>query len=140
MAARRFTRSKQPRKFGGKPSPAKLYKEMNKTVKKKTTPVKQVKFVLVSVKIASRSEAAEVAAGSIPDRVKVLLKEKLKNKETYEQFFDVPKESGHAVFISLRDQDGKFMRPTLQVIGVLRSGEFAWLRGTEILETLNRKG
>ena len=111
---------------------------MNKAVKKSVA-AKQLKFVLISVKIASRAEAAKVASGDLPDRVKAVIKEKLSNKETYEQFFDVPKESGHAVFISLRNELGKFMRPTLQVIGVVRSGEFVWLRGNEILETLCKK-
>lgn len=140
MTARRYTRSKQARKFGGSPSPAKLYKEMNKTAKKKAAPAtKQSKFVLISIKIANRSEAAAVAVGELPDRVKAVIREKLINKETYEQFFDVPKESGHAVFISLRNEAGKLTRPVLQVMGVIRSGEFTWLRGQEVLKTLKER-
>lgn len=140
MAARRFTRSKHLKKFGGKPSPAKLHKEMNKTPKKKATQTKQVKFALVSVKLTSKSEAAQVAAGELPTRVKDVIKENLSRKKIYEQFFDVPKESGHAVFISFLTDLGKFTRPILQVIGVVRAGEFVWLRGNEILETLSKKG
>jgi hypothetical protein len=123
---RRYSNKKTySKKFGGKPSPAQLHKQMNKIPKTKEKPGSAFEFILVATKLESRKCLADIHESGIKNFKEILRKE-ISAGNTYDMFADIPKKPGLAVFIIKNEGDKKKVYFT--AVGLKVQGSFTWVR------------
>ena len=129
---RRYKKSsagRAPKKFGGKPSPAQLHKQMNTKDKKSKEPaVQPYLFRLVVIDFAGPSDAARLAKDGVSAfRAEVMRKLSAK-EDVFKYFADIESKQGRAVFIVKLNPEDKSKTVEFNVLGIRINGAFSWAR------------
>lgn len=124
---RRYSNKKKTysKKFGGKPSPTQLHKQMNKTPKTKEKPGSAFDFILVATKLDSRKCLSDIHENGAKN-FKEILREEISAGNTYDMFANIPKKPGLAVFIIKNEVNKKKVYFT--AVGLKVQGSFTWVR------------
>lgn len=113
------------KRFGGKPTAGKLYKESNKT----KTPSRNYEFVVVKVSGVEKKDLYENGK-PLWKRIREQIQD---NIEVHKYFAEVTLELKCAVFVVKR-VDGKYQKPELTVVGARKEGKLSWVRVPESIK------